>query len=263
MGELWRQEMIKLFSQRYPYLLLGLVLAVQAARILSLYLTPPETTLDQVSAPQLWADGMAWALRLLVYLLLVLGAMAFSREFSLGTAKTVLVLPLSRRRWFAAKLLLVLGVAWAALVLSALLGAALVAFTTGWGPVVREGLAIHSAGEVGEAVVWAVALTAVLIVPLCAFSLWIGLFFASSGAAVGVAVLSGTVLELLAGTVGWGRFLFLAQLHRPVELVGRLGRGLPFRWEPLLGEGIAVAAVSFLVFAGWGLLRLERMDING
>ena len=58
--ELCRQEGIKLFTQKYPYFLLGLILVVQAGVMIFTATTPPETTLDVVTGPQLFAKGAGW-----------------------------------------------------------------------------------------------------------------------------------------------------------------------------------------------------------
>lgn len=259
---LMRQEVLTLFAQRYPYVLLVALVALEVLRMLTLALTPPQTSLDVVSAPQVWAEGMAWALRLLVFVVLVLGAMAFSREFSLGTAKTVLVLPVPRRAWMAAKLGALVLLAWALLAALALLGAAVVAFTTGWEPVLREGIVLRAPGEYAGDLLLALGLTGAYLLPLCAFALLVGLFFSNSGAAVGVAVLLGTVLESVAGLLAAGRYLFVHPLHRPFALLERMGKGLPFSWEEALTEGLAVTLAWFVVLAAAAWLRLERMDIT-
>ncbi|HKI99505.1 MAG TPA: ABC transporter permease [bacterium] len=261
--ELMRQEGLKLVTQRYPYLLLVALLGLQMARMLALALTPPQTVLDVVSAPQLWADGMAWALRLLVFIVLVQGAMAFAQEFALGTAKTVLVLPVRRRDWCLAKLAALVLLAWGLLAVAALLGAGIVALTLGWGDVVREGLVLRSRAEYAPALLLGLALTALQLLPLCAFALLVGLFFTNSGAAVGVAVLLGVLLESAAGLFGSGRYVFLYHLHRPLALLEQLGKGLPFSWHDALTQGLAVALAWFVVLGAAAWLHLERMDIPG
>jgi ABC-type transport system involved in multi-copper enzyme maturation permease subunit len=260
--ELMRQEATKLTAQRYPYLLLAALLALQVLRVLTLAFTPPETALDVVSAPQLWAEGLGWALRLLVFVVLVQGAMAFSQEFALGTAKTVLVLPVRRRDWCLAKLAALVLLAWALLALLALLGAVLVALTIGWSDVVREGIVLRPLAEYWRALLLGLALTGLQLLPLCAFALLVGLFFSNAGAAVGVAVLLGMMLESAGGLLRAGHWLFLYHLHRPLELLTRLGKGIPFTWDEALHEGIAVSLAWFLVLGGAAWLRLERMDIG-
>jgi ABC-type transport system involved in multi-copper enzyme maturation permease subunit len=261
-AELMRQELLKLATQRYPYLLLAALVGLQVLRVLNLAWTPPATVLDVVSAPQLWAEGLAWSLRLLVFVLLVVGAMAFSGEFALGTARTVLVLPVRRRDWWLAKLATLVLLAWALLALLALLGAALVAATSGWTDVVREGLVLRPRAEYWRDLLLGLALTAVQLLPLCAFALLVGQFFTNSGAAVGVAVLLGMVLESAGGLLAAGRYLFLFHLHRPLALLEQLGKGLPFTWEEPLRLGLAVAVAWFVVLGALAWLRLERMDIT-
>ncbi|MBI4082531.1 MAG: ABC transporter permease [Candidatus Lambdaproteobacteria bacterium] len=262
-GELCRQEYVKLFTQKYPYVLLGGVLLVQVTRMLVRAFTPPETTLDVVTAPQLWAEGLGWGLRFGTYLILVVGAMAFSREFSLGTVKTVLVLPIRRRDWVLAKLLALIVLAWALLLAMAALGAALVALTSGWGPVVREGVVLYTEATVWREVVGATALTLVFLLPVCALALLLGLHFTSSGAAVGVTLLLGIGAEAAVGLAGWGKYVFLYHLHRPLELLEKLGKGMPYRWDQVLSWGLPTTLIAFAVLALWAVARLERLDIDG
>lgn len=261
--ELMRQEVVKVATQRYPYLLVLVLLALELARLLTLALTPPQTALDVVTAPQLWADGLSWALRLLVFIVLVQGAMGFAQEFAQGTAKTMLVLPVRRRDWLAAKLATAVLLAWALLALAALVAAVAVAATVGWHDVVREGLVLRPLSAYWRDLLLGLALVAVQLIPLCAFALLVGLFFTNSGAAVGVAVLLGMVLESVAGLFGVGHYLFIYHLHRPLVLLERLGKSLPFTWHDALAQGLAVATVWFVVLVAAAWLRLERMDIPG
>ncbi len=261
--ELTRQEFTKVFSHKYPYLLVALVLAVQVVRMLATALTPPETTLDIVTGPQLWAQGVGMGLRFGVYLLLVIGAMAFSQEFSQGTVKTVLVLPVQRWQWCSAKLLFLVLVAMALLASIVGLAVLIVAFTLGWGDVIREEVVLYTSGEVWRHILLAVGLTAVFLLPVCAFGQLIGIYFSSSGAAVGTALLVGIILEAAAGLGGFGRYVFLYHLHRPVAVVEKLGKGLPFKWDGVAGWGLAACLITFLVLSIWQVWRLERMDIAG
>lgn len=261
-GELYRQELQRLLARRFAYVLVLLVVAAALARMVVLAQAEPASALEVPTAPQLWAEGMAWALRFSVFVLLVLGAMSFSQEFSLGTVKTVLVLPVRRGAWLAAKLGALVTVAWVLWLAVAGLGVLVAALTLGWGDVAREGFVMHEAAAVWRQVALAVALTAVLLVPLCVFALWLGLWFSSSGAAVGVAVLAGMVLEAVAGLFEAGRLVFLQHLHAPAAVVGRLGRGLPYQWEPVLTWGLGTAAGTCLLFGLWAWWYLERRDIT-
>lgn len=261
--ELTRQECIKLASHKYPYLLLAVVLAVQVVRMLVTAFTPPETTLAIVTGPQLWAQGVGMGLRFGVYVLLVLGAMGFSQEFAQGTVKTVLVLPVKRWEWVAAKLLFLVALALVLLAIILVVGWIIVAATLGWGDVVREGVVLYEESEVWRQMLAAAALTAVFLLPVCAFGQLIGTYFSSSGAAVGSALLLGIVVEAAVGLGAFGKYVFLFHLHRPVGIVEKLGKGLPFKWESLLTWGLGTCLITFVVFAAWQVLRIERMDVSG
>ncbi|MCZ6556159.1 MAG: ABC transporter permease [SAR324 cluster bacterium] len=261
--ELTRQEFRKLSAQRYPYLLLALVLIAQIAHMLAAALAAPETTLDVLTGPQLWAKGAGTGLRFGVYGLLVVGAMGFSQEFAQGTVKTILVLPLRRWEWVAAKLVFLVLLALGLLLAVVMVGVLIVALTLGWGDVVREEVVLYGRGEVWLQVLAATALTAVFLLPVCAFAQLIGLYFSSSGAAVGSALLLGISLEAAGALGGFGKYIFMYHLHRPIGIVEKLGRGLPFRWDALLYWGLGACLLSFAIFCVWQVLRMERMDIAG
>ena len=262
-GELTRQEFIKFFSHRYPYALLALVLVAQLVRMLGTALSAPETTLDIVTGPQLWAQGVGMGLRLGVYLLIVVGAMAFSQEFAQGTVKTILVLPVQRWQWITAKLLFLLLTSMGLLALIAALAGLVVAFTLGWGDVLREGVVLYKGGEVLRQVLLATGMTAVFLLPVCAFGQLVGIYFSSSGAAVGTALLAGIVLEAAAGVGGFGKYVFLYHLHRPAAVIEKLGKGLPFKWDEVVSWGLGACLISFLILWVWQVVRLERMDVAG
>ncbi len=264
MGELIRQEIVKLCSQRFPYVLVALVVLLQAVTTIAAARTAPETTLDVVNAPLVFSEGAQAGLRGTVYLLLMLGAMSLSREFSLGTAKTFLVLPVTRRAWLLAKLAGLLLLAAALVLLVSGVGIALAALAPGWSDLRQEGLMLAGGAVLARELATATGLTILLLAPVCAFGLLIGLHFASSGAAVGVAVLLGVILEAAANLVDpLGRYVFLAYVPKPFGQVGRLARGLPYEWSGLAGWGLGIAAASFVLLAGWSLWRFERMDLGG
>lgn len=260
--ELCRQEAIKLFTQKFIYVLIFLVLAVQGARMISTALTPPETSLDIVTGAQLLAQGMNMGLRFAAYLLLVVGAMSLSRELSLGTIKTMLVLPIRRWHWAVAKLGFLVFFAWGLVLGLIVLALAIVYLTIGMGDVVREGAVLYTAAEVWRNLLLATGLTMVFVLPVCAFALLVGIHFASSGAAVGVSLLVGIVIEAIVGLTGAGKYIFLYHLFRPFQLIEKLGKGLPFRWDTLLSWGLGTTLATFVVLLLWLVIRLERMDIS-
>lgn len=264
LAELVRQEAVKLSTQRFPWVLLALVAILESVATIMAARTPAESTLDLVNAPQAFAEGAQAGLRGAVLVLLVIGAMTLSREFSLGTAKTFLVLPVARRTWIAAKLISLVLLGTVLVLVVAGLGAALAAIDPGWATVRHDGVVLATGAELAREIAIATGLTLVLMAPVCAFALVVGLHFTSSGAAVGVAVLGGILLDAAANLVDpVGRYVFLAYVPKPFAQIGRMAKGLPHSWDDLTAWGLGVAIVTFLALAGWALWRIERMDIGG
>ncbi|MBI3992677.1 MAG: hypothetical protein HY342_05350, partial [Candidatus Lambdaproteobacteria bacterium] len=178
------------------------------------------------------------------------------------TVKTMLVLPIRRWQWATAKLAFLVLFACGLLLLLTALALVVVMATIGLGDVVREDVVLYPAAEVWQNVLLSSGLTMVFLLPVCAFAMLIGLYFTSSGAAVGVSLLFGIVIEAVVGLAGYGKYVFLYHLFRPYQQLQKLGKGLPFQWDDLLTWGLGATLVSFAVFALWGIVRLERMDIT-
>lgn len=260
--ELVRQEAVKLFSQRFGYVLLALVVLSQAGRMIGLALAPAETALDVLTPPQLWAEGALLGLRFASYVVLILGAIGFSQEFALGTVKTMLVLPLQRWQWALGKLLFLSAMGAGLVLVVVLLSTVLTAATTGLGGVMREGLELYAPGAIWRAMLVATLLTMVLILPLGAMALLIGLYFSASGAAVGVAIVLGIVLEIAANLLPWQQAFFLSHLYAPFGLLLRMGKGMPFQWDALLTWGLGSALAGLAILGGWIIIKVQRMDVT-
>ena len=262
--ELVRQEVFKLASQRFVYGLIAIVAILEIIMAVVTARAPAESSLDVINASGVFATGAEAGLRGAIYVLLVIGAMSLSREFSLGTAKTFLVLPVRRIDWLVAKLiaLTLLGVGLVALVFA--LGAVVAAIDPGWGAIQQDGIVMVSGHLQLRRIAVAAAFTGLLMLPVSAFAFTLGLHFTSSGAAVGVAVLLGLILDA-AGNLSdtAGRYDFLAWVGRPLGQIERMSKGLPCSWGTIGTWGLGLAAVSSAVLVAWTLWRFERMDIPG
>lgn len=258
--ELIRQEWVKLFSNRYIYALLALVLASVVVSILTSVFSPPAS--GMASPPQLWADGAGLGHRLGVFLILVVGAMGFSQEFSQGTAKTMLVLPLHRWQWALAKVLFLISFSLGLVLFISALAWVVVALASGWGVVMREGMQIATSAQVWEGLGLAVLLSSVFMLPVGIFALMVGLHFSSSGAAVGTTLLSAILIESVVRLGNTGKILFFFHLSRPFEGMERLGKGVSFDWAEMASTGLVSALLGFSVCSIYLFWRFSKMDIH-
>ena len=261
-GELLRQELLKLATQRFVHVLLGVVAALETVTGIVSATSRPETSLDVANAAWVFATSAQAGVRGLLYVVMVISAMSVSREFSLGTAKTFLALPIKRRAWIGAKLLALAVLALAMILAIFALAAFIASIHPGWGAIRQEGVVLATPDIVLQSVLIAFGYTALLILPVCAFGLLVGLFFTSSGAAVGTAVLLGLALDAAAGLIDpLSRYVFLAWVPRPLAQVERLAKGMPQDWGDIARWGLTVGALSLIAMAAATLYRFERMDI--
>ena len=112
-GRLTAAEFLKLFSQPFLYIALGvLLLAVPPYELLRpIFSGLRETSWKSFHAVQLFAYGFQFGLKIATYILVIFSSMMFAGEFDRGTIKNLLTRPITRLDFFIAKGVTVVGLA--------------------------------------------------------------------------------------------------------------------------------------------------------
>lgn len=110
-GRLLAGEAIKLGSQPFLYIALGILAFVTLAAALGLPLLSGQkaSVWKGPHAAQLFAYGFGFGLKTAMFVLVILSSMMFAGEFDRGTIKNLLTRPLTRLEFFIAKCLTVAG----------------------------------------------------------------------------------------------------------------------------------------------------------
>lgn len=97
-------EFIKLFSQAFLYIALGMiVLTTLAGAWLGPLLGQKATIWRPYHSIQLFSHGFSWGIRIAGFVLVIFSGMMVSGEFDRGTIKNLLTRPITRTDFFAAK----------------------------------------------------------------------------------------------------------------------------------------------------------------
>ena len=112
-GRLTAAEFLKLFSQPFFYITLGVVLVstLGAEIVRPIFSGQRETVWKTFSSVQLFAYGFQFGLKIATYVLLIFSSMMFAGEFDRGTIKNLLTRPITRLDFFVAKCVTVTGLA--------------------------------------------------------------------------------------------------------------------------------------------------------
>jgi ABC-type transport system involved in multi-copper enzyme maturation permease subunit len=110
-GRLTAAEFLKLFSQPFLYITLGVVLVstLGAEIVRPIFSGQRETVWKTFSSVQLFAYGFQFGLKIATYVLLIFSSMMFAGEFDRGTIKNLLTRPITRLDFFVAKCVTVTG----------------------------------------------------------------------------------------------------------------------------------------------------------
>lgn len=209
-----------------------------------------------------YATGLG--LNLLGLLLLVTYcAGTVSTELGRGTARLLLVRPLLRSEYLAAKLLFGMAYA-AALVLVA--GVASWSLALGFGDlrgVSLGGELMHTGGEMILAYLAAAALSLFPLWAAAAYAVMISTLTRSSGAAIGSAVGVWLVVDVLKYPLGAAPYLFSTHMGAPWALFASRADGLPVHGYPDVIWCVGTSAVWTAVFAAVAALVLQRRNLQG
>ncbi len=249
---------------------------IKARRLWFTYIGPVLVVLAVLGAPLLRPierDGVSdygfiayatpVALNLLgLVLLLTYCAGLISSELSGGSIRMVLVRPLRRCEFLAAKLLL--GMTYA-VVLTVLVGMTswLLAFTFGeLAGVSYGGEVIYTAGQMRNAYLLGMLLSLVPQFAAVAYALMLSTFTRNTGAAIGAAIGLWIVLDTLKHPLRISPYLFSTYLEVPWKVFSNYGEMLDASWLPAVKYGLATSVASFVLFAFIAGCTLSRRNLH-
>ncbi len=254
----YKLEVLKAIRLKFTYLGPALVvLTVAAMPLLQRF------ERDGVSDYAFIAYTTPVALNLVgLILLLAYCASLVSNELASGTIRTLLVRPLRRYEFLAAKLLL--GMTYA-VVLTASAAAATwaIAFALGdLAGVAYGGEVVFTASRMmltylaGAAAALAPQFAAV------AFAVMLSSLTRNTGAAVGGAMSLWVVSDTLKYPLRAAPYLFSTYLETPWQVFQRQVDALEGQWLPDIGYCLLTSTVSFVIFAAIAMYALSRRNLN-
>ncbi len=237
-ARLTRAEFLKLSAN--PFLLVSLAV-VGAAVLLAAVLQPAlrqqeETAWRTLNAALLFVYGFKVGLKIATYVLIVFSSMLFAGEFDRGTIKNLLTRPISRGDLFAAKCLVVAGLA--AFLFAATLWMSLAyAFARGdAGPVWDRDqyYLVRSGAEMGEHAVRAVGMSLPSFLAAGFLGLLVSNWTESSGYSVAIALILFLVGDFVTDYLppAGQQKVFLHYAPYALEKLQSLAEGTNTRWDP-------------------------------
>lgn len=201
----------------------------------------------------------------LAFVAILIVAFSVAREFSAGTIQQVWVRPLSRRGWFAGKLLGSVILLKAYLALTLLLVLLIAGLQLGFSDLMEKEYMIHGAASMWWSLLLAVLLTTVALVAVISTVGICALILGSPGATIAVAVVAGFVLQLASSWDLLRPLLLPTYLSAPMTQFVAMAKGLPLpeTWGRLTRTCLSGSVIWILaswLWASWVVKRKEVLN---
>lgn len=262
-GTAYAIEVIKAAKLKFTYL--GPLLVLLTVAVMPFMPLMPKLRKDGISDYGFIAAATPPALNIVgAFMLIVFCAGLMSKEFSSGTIRNVLVRPLRRWEFLAAKVLL--GMSYAALL-------TVLATGVGWGMVwvfgdlngvTYGGELLHTGSEMFSAYLVGALLGLLPLFAAVTYAVFISTCTRSTGAAVGSAVGIWVLLDTIKMALRIEPYIFWTYLETPWQRFRDLCDGLdPETWLSSATLYAAVTSVvSFIAFVSAATYLLYRRDLH-
>ncbi|MBI5094065.1 MAG: ABC transporter permease subunit [Candidatus Hydrogenedentes bacterium] len=196
-------------------------------------------------------------------LILSYSASLVSSELSSGAIRNVMVRPLYRHEFLAAKLLL--GMSYA-LLITLTTGAASWAIAKGFGDVTAVsygGEVIYTAYDMVRSYCLAVALALVPLSAGVAYAITVSCLTRSTAAAVTGSIGIWLVVDIVKHRLHISAFLFSSYLESPWQVFKDRCDGLDSAWFPMATHAMLASVGALLVFCAAAVAIFRRKDLHG
>lgn len=262
-GKVIAAEWFKLRRQRSTFVVLALTVVLSIAMFLALEYAARRDWIGVPSGHFVAASVAGWLTNIMMIVVVVVTSFLISQEFALGTIKSVWVRPVTRGRWYTAKVLVAAGVVSKLLLIAIIVTVALAVIRLGFTDLMEKNYTVHTAGSLTGRFILTVGLTVWTMWAATAFAAMLAAMFKHAGGAIAAGLAAGVAMMVL-GTVPPLRPLLLTtHISLPWEQMIAMSKGLPLPaewgqlvWQTLVGAG-AWMVVAF--FIGQRVIRAKQI----
>jgi len=209
------------------------------------------------------ASSLGWIIKAVSFVAIIITCFQISNEFSMGTVKAAWVQPISRSKWYAAKILHTCMIVWGVLLTSVILVLLMAFIRYDFNPLVENEYLIHSEIDLWMKMGLTLLLTIWVTGVIVAASAALSLFFNSAGSSISVVIALSLLMMILEIFRGAERFLLSTYISLPAEQYGLMTRGvpLPISWSELsyLTLGIPAAYLAVSLVIGFYVIKVKEI----
>jgi ABC-type transport system involved in multi-copper enzyme maturation permease subunit len=252
-GKVVGAEWFKLKRRRWTYVLLALAGVLSIAMFLALEYAARRDWIGIPSGHFVTASVAGWLTTVMMIVAVIIPAFLISQEFALGTVKSTWVRPVTRGRWFTAKVVVAASAVGALFVVAFAITALLALTRLGFSDLVEKNYTIHTAPSLNGRLLMTVGLTVWTLCAATVFAAALAVMFKHAGGAIAAGLGAGVAMMVLGVVPPLRPLLLTTHVSMPWEQMIAMSKGLPLPvewgrllWQTLAGAGVWMA-VAFVI----------------
>jgi ABC-2 type transport system permease protein len=263
-GRIIGAEWFKLRRQRATFVGVALIALLSIVMFLALEYAARRDWIGVPSGHFVAASVAGWLTNIMMIVAIIVASFLVSQEFALGTIKSTWVRPVTRGRWYTAKVLFAASVVTELFLVAVIITVALAVTRLGFGDLMEKNYTIHTAGGLTARFFMTVGLTVWTMSAATTFAAMFAGMFKHAGGAIAAGLGAGIAMMILSTIPPLRPFLLTTHISLPWEQMIAMSKGLPLPadwgrlvWQTLVGAG-AWMVVAFFV----GQLVIRRKQIT-
>ena len=208
--------------------------------------------------------AIGWLVNVLLLAVVVLSSFAISQEFAIGTIRSSWIRPISRRAWFAGKVLTACGVIAFLFLMAAGVAVLIVATKLGFADLMENNFMMHSSSSLAGRLVVTILLTLWALWAVTVVMTAVASLFGHPGGAIATGLGIGVLFTALAIFPPMSPFLLTTFVASPMEQMTAMAKGLPlpYEWGSLVGRTLIGGGIWMLIGAVLGDRIIARKQIT-
>ena len=257
-------EAFKLKRQRAPYFLTAMVVLVAVLMFFFFDFTARRNWMGVPSGHFVAASTLLWMTTVMTLLGIVLTSFLVAQEFALGTVKAAWVRPVTRRKWYTAKIVTAAMSTTGFFLLAAIVVLLFALVRVGFSDLLEKTYVVHTAGSLTGRMFLAIGLTIWGLWAVCAVAGVVAGWICHPGGAIATSIGIGIILMVAGAFPVMRPFVVTTCVSAPFEQMVAMSKGLPlpYEWKNLV--------ITVLVFGGvWmsaafvlGQQLMQRKDVT-